>query len=123
MATSSYAKSLIGGLTADVKAAFGKVFEFILDGNLRFGAVDHQTHAENMAGVFLSSTTAASTGSEWSIPHGLGSTPTYIHQVMKPSVIGSQLIPDLKISRAADTKRIYFTSATSTGAPFFIYAE
>ena len=123
MASSSYAKSLIGGLAADARAALGKVFEFILDGNMRFGAVDNQARAENFAGVFLSSTSAASTGTEWTVPHGLPSAPRFIMQVMKPSVVNSQVIPDLKISKAADSKRIYFTSATRTGTNFFLYVE
>lgn len=123
MASSSYAKSLIGGLGADIKAAFARVFEYVLDGGIRFGAVDVNSRAENMGGVFLSSTSAASTGTEWSVAHGLGSTPRFVMQVLKPSAVGAQVIPDLRISRAADASRIYFTSATSSNVPFFIYCE
>lgn len=123
MASSSYAKSLIGGLNADIRAAFARVFEFVLDGGIRFGAVDANSRAENLGGVFLSSTTAASTGAEWSVQHGLGSAPRFVMQVMRPSVVNSRVIPDLQISRAADANRLYFKSATSTGAVFYLYVE
>lgn len=123
MASSSYAKSLIGGLSADIRSAFARVFEFVLDGGIRFGAVDANARAENLGGVFLSSTTAASTGVEWSVPHGLGSAPRFVMQVMRPSVVNSRVIPDLQISRAADANRLYFVSPTSTGAVFYLYVE
>lgn len=123
MASSSYAKSLIGSLSADIRAAFARVFELILDGGIRFGAVDAGSRAENMAGVFLSSTTAASTGVEFSVAHGLGTTPRFIMQVLRPSVVNAQYIADLKISRAADNSRVYFTSASVTNTPFYLYVE
>lgn len=121
MAKSSYAKALIGNLAADIKTSLGKVFEFMLDGNLRFGAIENQQRAENFAGIFLTSTTAAVTNTEFSIAHGLVSTPRYVMQVIDPRSVGSQQVP-LTVSRAADSKRIYLTSA-STNAVFTVYCE
>lgn len=121
MAASAYAKSLIGGLSADIRQALSKVFEFILDGNLRFGAVEHQQRAENFAGLFLTSTTASVTNTEFSIAHGLVNTPRVIIPVIDPGSVGSQMVT-LTVSRAADSKRIYFKAA-STSAVFTVYAE
>lgn len=123
MASSSYAKSLIGGLSADIRAAFSRVFELILDGGVRFGAVDANVRAENLSGVFLSSTTASSTGVEFSVAHGLGTTPRFVMQVLRPSAVNATYIADLKISRAADASRVYFTSASVTSTPFYLYVE
>lgn len=122
MATSSFAKSLLGGLPADLKSALGKVMEYILDGNLRFGAIDHQQRAENFAGIYLRSTTASVANQEFSIAHGLSRVPNVIVPVLDPRVVNSRLLGDLTISRAADVVRVYFTSA-STGVAFCLYVE
>lgn len=122
MATSSYAKSLLGGIPSELKSAFTRVMEYIFDGNLRFGAIDHQQRAENFAGVFLNSTTAATANQEFSMLHGLTRVPNVVIPVLDPRAVNARLIGDLTISRAADEMRVYFTSA-STGAAFTIYLE
>lgn len=122
MANSSFAKSLLGGLQADIKSALGKVMEFVLDGNLRFGAIDHQQRAENFAGVYLRSTTASVANQEFSIVHGLSRVPNVVIPLLDPRVVNSRLIGDLTVSRAADMSRVYFASA-STSAAFCVYVE
>jgi hypothetical protein len=47
-----------------------------LSGNIRIGVPEHQTRAVNLQAYFLQSTTPASTG-EFTIAHGLPSTPHY----------------------------------------------
>lgn len=122
MATSSYLKSLFGGLPADLKLALTRAGEYILDRNLRFGPVEHQGRTENFAGVYLTSTTAAVTNTEFSIVHGLGTAPNVYFQVGKPNAVNSQWVGDLRVTRAADGNRLYFASA-STGLVFSLYVE
>lgn len=121
MATSSYAKSLLGGLGADVRAAFARVFDYVFEGNLRFGPVDHQQRTENFAGIYLRSTTASTAGDEFTVAHGLPTKPRVMWQVLDPQAVNSQVVR-LAVSRAADDKRVYLTSS-DTGAAITLYVE
>lgn len=122
MATSSYAKSLLGGLGAEFKAAVGKFAEYVFDRNLEFGPVGHQEPCANFRGIYVSSTTAATANQEFTVAHGLGRTPNVIWQVADPRSVNTRFLGDLTISRAADLNRLYFTSA-STSAAFHLYVE
>lgn len=121
MATSSYAKSLMGGLGADFRAALGRVAEYIFDGNMRFGAVAHQQRAENFAGVFLNSTTSSTANDEFNVAHGLPTTPKVVWQVLNPASTGSRIVR-LEVARAADGQRLYFRSPEAS-APITLYVE
>ena len=123
MATSSYAKSLLGGLNADMKAAFYRVMEYVFDGTFAFGPVSHQARTTNLAGVYVKVTTSTSAGIEFTVAHGLGRKPNVIIPVLPPLVVGAKLVGDLTVSRAADESRLYFTSAGSTGAVTYLYVE
>ena len=96
------------------------VFEYLM-GNLTFGEPEHQARAKNHQSYFLQSTTAAVAGTEFSIVHGLTTAPHLAIAVVDLKTAGSQLVP-LSVSRVADSKRVYFTS-TSTSAPFAILVE
>jgi len=121
MATSSYVKSLLGGLDASLKTALGKVSEYVLDGNLRFGPITHQTRTENFAGVYLVVTTAAVANTEFTVAHGLGAKPRVIWPVLDPQSLGSRIVP-LEVSRIADEARVYLKSSDKS-AGITLYME
>ena len=122
MANPSYLKSLVGGLPAEAKAALGRCWDYLLNGNLRFGPVDsNHPRTENFAGVYVSGTTHATAGSEFTLAHGLGSTPSVVLPVLDLNTINSQIVP-LVVSRAADAMRVYLTSS-STSAAITVYVE
>ena len=121
MATSSYAKALLGGLNAEFKSSFGRVFEYLFDGNLRFGPVEHQKRAENFAGVYLNATTGTVADSEFTVAHGLQGKPRVMWQVLDPQAVGAKVVR-LEVSRAADLRRVYLKSP-ETSAPITLYVE
>lgn len=125
MATSSHAKSLLGGVPADLKAALHKVVEYVFDRTLAFGPIsttDLRTATTNFAGRYLRVTTSGTANQEFSVSHGLGRTPNVCWQVGNPRVVNSRFLGDLAFARAADENRIYMASA-STGATLFLYVE
>lgn len=114
MADSSYVKSIVGSLQADVKKALGEAFTYVL-GNLRFGAVEHQTRATNFQAYWLTGTTSSNALQEFSIAHGLGRIPMVAFPVLPLDQIGAQAV-SVQISRAADGQRIYLKSASTSVA-------
>lgn len=111
----------IGGVQAELAAFEGpqktglvNAFTYVLN-NLTFGAVEHQTRAKNFQTYYLTSTTPSVANTEFSIPHGLGSAPSMLLPVLSLSGIGAQVIP-LQVSRAADDKRVYLKSSSTSAA-------
>ena len=125
MATSSYIKSLIGGLPAELRAPLEKAFAYVFDRNLEFGPVDTsdaQTQTTNFRGRYVKVTTSSVASQEVAVAHGLGRTPNVYWQVGNPRVVNSRFIGDLTVSRAADMTRFYVTSA-STSVTSWVYCE
>jgi hypothetical protein len=125
LATSSYAKSLIGALEAPLKKAFGDVFDYLLTNSLAFGPIDAdatQSKTTNFLGRYVKVTTSSVASREIAVAHGLGRAPNVMWQVTSPRVVNSRFLGDLTVSRAADETRIYLTSA-STSATIFLYVE
>jgi hypothetical protein len=91
-----------------------------LSGNIRIGVPEHQTRAVNLQAYFLQSTTPASTG-EFTIAHGLPTTPHYAIALLELDRTGAQTVP-LEVTRPADAARLYLKS-TSTGAPITLLVE
>ena len=122
MADIGFVRSQLGGISdATTKRVLTTIFEHVL-GNLRFGEPEHQTRAENFQQYFLNSTTAAST-SEFSIAHGLNATPKLAMPIIDLQTVGSKF-PQLEVSRAADSQRIYLkATAGSTNMPFTLLVE
>lgn len=122
MATSSYLKSLIGSIPADLKAPLGRCWDYLCDGNLRFGPVDsNRPRTENFAGRYVTATTPAVANTEFSIAHGLGAVPTVLIPVLNLNSIDSQLVT-LAVTKAPDASRVYLSSP-STSATFCGYLE
>lgn len=120
MADSSYVKSLVGGLEASVKKAVSEAFTYVL-GNLRFGAVEHQTRATNFQAYWLTGTTSSNALEEFSIAHGIGRIPMMALPVLPLDQVGAQIVP-LQVSRASDAQRVYLKSP-STSAAFAVLVE
>jgi hypothetical protein len=124
MATSSYAKTLLGSLPADLKVALGRVVEYVFDRTLAFGPIDAtvaETATQNFAGRYVKLVTSATANAEFSVTHGLGRVPNVWWQVGSPITVNSQSVA-LTVSRAADAGRVYFTSASTT-ATTWVYLE
>jgi len=120
VADMGFVRTKLGAISdAATRRVLIDVFEHVL-GNLRIGEPEHQTRAENLQAYWLKSTTASDTG-EFSIAHGLPSTPHYAIPVVELDKPGAKLVP-LEVSRAADTKRLYLKS-TSTSAPILLLVE
>lgn len=122
MADLGYVKSQLKGIKdAQTRAALDTIFTHVL-GNIRIGVPEHQTRAENLQMYWLQSTTAASTG-EFSIAHGLGTTPHYAIPVLELDRVGSR-VGGLTVSRAADASRVYLKAdAGSTNSPLTVLVE
>lgn len=118
MADIGLIESELGGVQPDLKRALVASFRYLL-GNLSFGAIsEERTRATNFQAYYLSGTTPAVANTEFSIAHGLGGTPNVLFPVVGLNQVGAQLVP-LTISRAADDKRVYLKSS-STSAPITV---
>lgn len=122
MADPGAVKALLNGIAdATTKRILIQVHDYELT-NLRFGEPDHQARAENFQLYFLQSTTASDTG-EFSIQHGLNATPKLAIPVLDLQAAGAKF-PQLEVSRAADSRRIYLKAAAgSTNAAFTLLVE
>ena len=103
-----------GSLPPDHKRALVAAFRYVLR-NLSFGAVEHQKPATNFQAYYLTTTTASVANTEFSVAHGLGGAPHMLIPVLDVSAVGSQIVP-LTVSRAADDKRIYLKSSSTSAA-------
>lgn len=114
MADIGYIKAELAAFKGDEKNALQNAFTYLLN-NLSFGAVEHQTRATNFQAYYLESTTPASSNTEFSIAHGLGQTPSLLFPVLALNQVGAKLVP-LEIARAADEKRVYLKSSSTSAA-------
>lgn len=123
MAKSSYLQALVGSLPDESRKALGRCWDYLCDGNLRFGPVDaSRPRTENFAGRYIAGTTPPTANTEFSLVHGLGAKPSVLIPVLDLNTLQSRLLGDLTVSRAPDASRIYLTSA-STSATFTAYLE
>lgn len=120
MARISYVESLIAGVDADTKRALKQAFEYVLD-NLRFGRPDVESRTENGQHYFFEGTTPAVANTEFSIAHGMATAPYLLLPVLPLDTVNAQLVP-LKVTRVADSERIYLSSSV-TNAAFRIMVE
>jgi hypothetical protein len=121
MATSSYIEQLTGGLDSTTKRALKQIFDYVLKGGLRFGRPDDDSASENFTAAFYEATTASVANTEFTIEHGFGRTPYLVIPVLPLDTEDAQIVP-LKVTQAADSKRIYLSSST-TDAVIRLYVE
>lgn len=114
MADIGYIKSELGGFEGTQKTGLLNAFTYLLN-NLAFGSGEHQTRATNFQAYYLTSTTPSVANTEFSIAHGLQSAPSVLFPVLPLNAVGSQVVP-LTVSRAADGKRVYLKSSSTSAA-------
>jgi hypothetical protein len=125
VATSSYAKAILGGLPTEMKSAMFKFAEYVFDRNLEFGPVDPDAEtsaATNLRGRWVMFTTASVADAEFSVAHGLSRPPNVFWPIGNPRSINSRVVGDLVVTRAADSKRLYLSSAY-TDTVGYLYVE
>lgn len=107
----------INALPQEIRYPIQQALYYISD-NWRLGDGDK---AENAAWYAFESTTASIANTEFTIAHGIGSTPGRLIPVLRLNEVGDQIVP-LVVSRAADNQNVYLKS-TSTSAVFSGFLE
>lgn len=120
MADAAYIKSLMGELDAKVKKAFTPIWDYLL-ANIRIGRPIDRTRSTNLQAYFYTVTTPAVADKEFSVAHGLGTTPYLAMQVLPLDAVNATVVP-LTVTRAADASRIYLSSSTAS-APITLLVE
>lgn len=120
MADKGTVELLLNALPSAQRRPIGDAVKHVID-TWRHGQPDEGQRATNGQWYLRSSTTPSTANTEFSIVHGLGAAPTAIYPVLFLNQVGSQLVP-LTVSRAADSRRIYLKS-TSTSAQMFVWVE
>ena len=121
MANFGQIETMLNGLEEpQQKTVFKRVFEYLL-ANLRFGRADDGEAAVNFGGGFFQGKTDAVANTEFTIAHTFGRAPYLLMPVLPLNVIGAQVVR-LKVTKAADSTRIYLSSP-DTSATFRVYLE
>lgn len=95
----------------------------ILTKDMRFGhpKQEQPDPALNFGGGFFAGTTAAIADDEFTIAHGFGRVPYLAIPVLPLDTENAEIVP-LMVTRAADDKRLYFSSSVQS-APVLLYIE
>lgn len=117
MASKGALDVFINALPTEIRYPVRGALYYLAD-NWRLGT---QPRAQNAQWYRVQSTTASVAGTEFSIPHGLGSAPHTLVPILDLSAVNSQIVP-LTVSRAPDASRVYLTSS-STSAVFTCFLE
>lgn len=120
MADKGYTQSLLSSLPTDQRTVLVRVFDYIL-GNLRFGVRDNQERAENFQLYRFDAVTSSVANTEFEIAHGMAQAPYLLMPILPVDSSGGQMVR-LKVTRAADSQRIYLSSA-DTGASISVMVE
>jgi hypothetical protein len=123
MADLSSLLSKLSGLDAPIKKAFTSLFTELVP-DIRFGhptGDNAKDAAKNFGGGFFQGTTHATPNTEFSITHGFGRVPYLAIPVLPLDQVNSQIVP-LKVTQAADNKRVYFSSSEASAA-FTVFIE
>ncbi len=109
-----------GKQEAALNAAFQEVQQNLLAG--RPVAGDGQTaRGANLRWFPLSATTPSTPFEEFSIPHGIGTTPYNLIPCLPLDGVGGRMV-DLSVTRAADVQRVYLSSSVAD-APITVFVE
>ena len=120
MAAHAYVASILASIPAQIRGPVSDAFGYVLD-NWRMGRCTAGGRAENAQLYALSGTTSGTANAEFSIAHGLSSAPYLLIPILALDTVGQQLVP-LKVTRAADSQRIYLSSSV-TSAPIRVLVE
>lgn len=123
MADLSSLLSKLSGLDAPIKKAFTTILtEQVPDTRFGHPTGDNASDAaKNFGGAFFQGTTASVANTEFSITHGFGRVPYLAIPVLPLDQVNTRAV-DLKVTKAADNKRIYLSSSVVSAA-FTIYCE
>jgi hypothetical protein len=122
MADLSSLLSKLSGVDVPTKKALTSLLtEWVPDTRFGHPKGEQPDPAKNFGGGFFQGTTAAVANTEFSIAHGFGRTPYLAIPVLPLDQVNARAV-DLKVTRAADDKRVYFSSSV-TSAAFTIYLE
>ena len=111
MADIGYLKSELGSFEGAQKNSLNNILTYILN-NLSFARLD-RGRATNAQLYYVSGTTSSNANVEFSIAHGLTSAPSYAIPVLPLDEVGAQSV-QLQVSRAADDKRVYLKSSSTS---------
>lgn len=103
----------LGALPSEHKKALVAAFRYVLN-NLSFTRQD-RGRAQNAQVYYTSGTTSSNANEEFSLSHGLATVPSYVLPVLPLDEVGAQMVP-LQVSRAADNKRVYLKSSSTSAA-------
>lgn len=122
MADLSSLLSKVNGLDAAAKKAWTAVLTDLVP-DIRFGHPkgEQPDPCKNMGGGFFQGTTHATPNTEFSIAHNLGRVPYWLMPGLPLDQINSQIVP-LKVTKAADNKRVYLSSSVASAA-ITVYLE
>ncbi len=117
MATKAYVETFINALPTEIRYPIRSALWYLMD-NWRLGTA---TRAENAQLYRVSAITHATANTEFTVAHGLSDAPSQAVQILDLSSAGAQVVP-LTVSRVADAKYLYLTSA-STNASITLLVE
>lgn len=103
----------LGSLPPDHKKALVAAFRYVLN-NLSWTRQD-RGRAQNAQVYYTSGTTSSNAGEEFSIAHGLGVVPSYLLPVLPLDEVGAQIVP-VQVTKAADNRRVYLRSSSTSAA-------
>ena len=122
MADLGYVRSALAGLSNEKdRRILQQVFDHVL-GNIRYGPPEHQERATNFQSYFLESTTASTANEEFSIRHGLATTPRFAMQILELGSTTSRMVR-LQVARAADSQRVYLNSPETSERVFLLVED
>lgn len=115
--------SELSGLDPAAKKVLTRVLNALVP-DIRFGhptGDNTKDPAKNFGGAFFQGTTHATPNTEFSIQHRFGRAPYLAMPVLPLDQVLTRAI-DLKVTKAADADRLYFSSSVAS-APFTLYVE
>jgi hypothetical protein len=121
MADDGHIRTMLNGVTdKNLQQILVKVFEYLLK-EIRFGRAIDGDASKNFGGGFFEGRTHEDADTEFSIEHSFGRKPYLAIQVLPLDEVNAEAVP-LRITRAADSQRIYLSSSAED-VPFFLYLE
>lgn len=116
MAT-GYVGTLLNSLESNVKRVLIPAFDYVQD-HWKLGPIEDGKRALNAQIYWFAATTSSAAGTEFSVRHNLGQIPSYLITGAPVNAADVQIVP-LTVSRAADDRRVYLKSS-STSASIYV---
>lgn len=113
MADIGAVKTELAAFDGAQKAGLLSAFTYVL-GNLSISASD-RGKAGNHLLYYVDGTTSSNANTEFSVAHGMENTPSVLIPVARLNDVNAQIVP-LTVSRAADGKRVYLKSSSTSAA-------